>query len=235
MAKVLREGGIVGLANHTLLIRKDGQEAAIDDSAAPIQGVNGQLQGVVLVFRDVTEQRQIERQAATQQLRQELMMRYLRATNRAAARVATLLEPLEIAQATMETLATEFDAAIAGLWLYDTAKQRLTLAAEKGLGASPTMSVGREIDVPMNAFKIGWVARFGRPYVGPILKDDLQFEQQWIAQERLQWAAIYPLKARGQLYGELAVFLRTNAAWRQRCAVDPGDYHRRQSRCGASH
>ena len=60
----------------------------------------------------------------------------------------------------------------------------------------------------MNAFKIGWVARFGRPYVGPILEDDLQFEQQWIAQERLQWAAIYPLKARGQLYGVLAVFLR---------------------------
>ena len=126
VAKVLREGGIVGLANHTLLIRKDGQEAAIDDSAAPIQGVNGELQGVVLVFRDVTEQRQIERQAAIQQSRQESMMRYLRAANRAAARVATLLEPLEIAQATMETLATEFDAAIAGLWLYDTVKQRLT-------------------------------------------------------------------------------------------------------------
>src|SRR5205823_14507896 len=56
--RVLREGVIVGLANHTLLIARDGRETPIDDSAAPIRGEDGTVAGVVLVFRDVTEARQ---------------------------------------------------------------------------------------------------------------------------------------------------------------------------------
>jgi PAS domain S-box-containing protein len=58
--KVLREGKIVGLANHTLLIGKHGREVAIDDSGAPIFDRQGNLAGVVLVFRDVTEHRREE-------------------------------------------------------------------------------------------------------------------------------------------------------------------------------
>jgi PAS domain S-box-containing protein len=58
--RALREGLIVGLANHTLLIAKDGRERAIDDSAAPIRNEMGEIAGVVLVFRDVTERRQAE-------------------------------------------------------------------------------------------------------------------------------------------------------------------------------
>ncbi len=48
-------GTIVGLANHTILIAKDGTERHIDDSAAPIRTEQGEIAGVVLVFRDVTE------------------------------------------------------------------------------------------------------------------------------------------------------------------------------------
>jgi PAS domain S-box-containing protein len=55
--RVLREGIIVGLANHTVLIAKDGREVPIDDSAAPIKDERGGVFGVVLVFRDVTEAR----------------------------------------------------------------------------------------------------------------------------------------------------------------------------------
>ena len=55
--KVLREGKIVGLANHTVLVRRDGSERAIDDSAAPIRSADGELDGVVLVFRDVSEEK----------------------------------------------------------------------------------------------------------------------------------------------------------------------------------
>ncbi len=54
---VLREGVIVGLANHTVLIATDGRETPIDDSAAPIRDSEGSVFGVVLVFRDATEQR----------------------------------------------------------------------------------------------------------------------------------------------------------------------------------
>ena len=58
--RVLREGVVVGLANHTILIAKDGTERPIDDSAAPIRDAAGRMLGVVLIFRDVTEQRRAE-------------------------------------------------------------------------------------------------------------------------------------------------------------------------------
>lgn len=48
---------VVGLANHTLLIAKDGTERPIDDGAAPIRDRAGNTHGAVLVFRDVTEVR----------------------------------------------------------------------------------------------------------------------------------------------------------------------------------
>ena len=65
VTKVLREGMIVGLANHTVLIRKDGSEAPIDDSGAPIRDEVGNTSGVVLIFRDITE-----RKLAEEELRQ---------------------------------------------------------------------------------------------------------------------------------------------------------------------
>jgi len=54
--EVLQRGIIVGLANHTVLIAKDGTERQIADSAAPILTKNGSIKGAVLVFSDVTEQ-----------------------------------------------------------------------------------------------------------------------------------------------------------------------------------
>ncbi|HXL09609.1 MAG TPA: CHASE3 domain-containing protein, partial [Candidatus Bathyarchaeia archaeon] len=60
VTRVLREGIIVGLANHTVLIAKDGTERPIDDSAAPIRDQAGKMMGVVMAFRDVTERRRAE-------------------------------------------------------------------------------------------------------------------------------------------------------------------------------
>ena len=61
--EVLRRGVIVGLANHTVLMRPDGKEIPIADSAAPIKDALGRCLGVVLVFRDVSEQYKAARQA----------------------------------------------------------------------------------------------------------------------------------------------------------------------------
>ncbi len=57
VAKVLRTGLVTDLGNHTILIAKDGTERPIEDSAAPIRDSNGDVIGVVLVFRDVTERK----------------------------------------------------------------------------------------------------------------------------------------------------------------------------------
>jgi PAS domain S-box-containing protein len=61
VAKVLEKGLITGLANHTILLRKDGSELSIDDSGAPIKDKDGKTTGVVLVFRDITERKKNER------------------------------------------------------------------------------------------------------------------------------------------------------------------------------
>ncbi|MBY0231592.1 MAG: PAS domain S-box protein [Gemmataceae bacterium] len=62
VARVLREGITVGLANHTVLIHRDGSERPIEDSAAPIRDGQGKVAGVVLVFRDATERLRTEQE-----------------------------------------------------------------------------------------------------------------------------------------------------------------------------
>ena len=66
VAKVLRTGAVTDLGNHTILTARDGTERPIDDSAAPIRDTSGDVIGVVLVFRDVSERRL--RQEITQRL-----------------------------------------------------------------------------------------------------------------------------------------------------------------------
>ena len=78
--RALREGKVVGLTNHTLLITKDGTEKSIGYTAAPIHNANGEVVGVAFVFRDITERR----------LQEQLLQDTL---NYAGAILATLREP----------------------------------------------------------------------------------------------------------------------------------------------
>lgn len=60
VAEVIARGSVVGLANHTLLVARDGTQRPIADSAAPIREADGSTAGIVLVIRDQTEERQAE-------------------------------------------------------------------------------------------------------------------------------------------------------------------------------
>jgi PAS domain S-box-containing protein len=62
--KVLALGKVVGLANHTVLVARDGTERPIDDSAAPIRDAEGAVRGTVLIFRDITQRRSEEKTRA---------------------------------------------------------------------------------------------------------------------------------------------------------------------------
>ncbi len=73
--KVLREGMVVGLANHTVIIQKNGAEVPIDDSGAPIKDKDGKTTGVVLIFRDISERKKSE--DALNKLNEELEERVL--------------------------------------------------------------------------------------------------------------------------------------------------------------
>lgn len=71
--RAMREGLVVGLANHTILLARSGEERPIDDSAAPIRDPRGEVVGSVLVFRDVTARRREERER--EELRRDLAAR----------------------------------------------------------------------------------------------------------------------------------------------------------------
>ncbi|MBM4397532.1 MAG: PAS domain S-box protein [Deltaproteobacteria bacterium] len=60
VSKVLASGMVVGLANHTVLLARDGRERVLADSGAPIRDAHSRIVGVVLVFRDVTVEHQME-------------------------------------------------------------------------------------------------------------------------------------------------------------------------------
>jgi len=63
ITKVISSGQIIGLANHTVLVARDGEERSIADSGAPILDAKSNIIGVVLVFRDVTEKKRMEQEA----------------------------------------------------------------------------------------------------------------------------------------------------------------------------
>jgi len=129
VARVLREGKVVGLANHTLLISRDGKELAIDDSGAPIQDVQGEMMGVVLTFRDISEKRAAEKLSALQTAELRKQSRLLERVhcfvrdlddrivfwNRAAADLYGFSAGEAIGQVSHTLLKTVFPAPLAGI------------------------------------------------------------------------------------------------------------------------
>ncbi len=106
VSKVIRSGAVVGLANHTILVARDGTERPIDDSAAPIRDAEGQMIGVVLVFRDVTERRQAQR--ALGQRAEELAEADRRKNEFLAMLAHELRNPLAPIRSGLDLLAIEY-------------------------------------------------------------------------------------------------------------------------------
>ncbi len=93
--KVIERGLTVGLGNHTLLIARDGSERPIDDSAAAIKDARGEVVGVVLIFRDITERRSAERMIES-------------AREYAESIVTTVREPLLVLDAQLHVRSANF-------------------------------------------------------------------------------------------------------------------------------
>jgi PAS domain S-box-containing protein len=109
--RVLREGRIVGLANHTALVGRDEKETAIEDSAAPIRDAKGVITGAVMVFHDVTARRRAE--AA---LREE--SRILEVLNETGSSIASQLDLQTLVQ-TVTDAGTKLSGAAFGAFFYN--------------------------------------------------------------------------------------------------------------------
>jgi PAS domain S-box-containing protein len=197
--KVLETGGIVGLANHTLLIARDGTEVAIDDSGAPIRAGDGPIDGVVLVFRDVTERKREESRRlflteATSVLAQSLDY------ETTVARVAELAVPL-LADWCAVDLVSENATLPRRLAVAHVDPTKVALAKELAERYPPP---------PDAAAGVMAVLRTGNAELYPSIPDDLlvassmDAEHLRLARElRLRSAMIVPLTVRGRVLGAL--------------------------------
>jgi PAS domain S-box-containing protein len=126
-ARILKEGVVVGLGNHTGLVARDGTVRPIADSGAPIRDLSGKIRGVVVVFRDQTAQRR----AARAEERLNRALRTLSECNEAVVRAADEQELLDsICRIIVETAG--YRAAVIGFAERDEAKT-IRLAAQTGL------------------------------------------------------------------------------------------------------
>jgi PAS domain S-box-containing protein len=134
VTRVLREGVVIGLANHTVLTDKDGTSRPIADSAAPIKDDDGKIQGVVLVFHDVSE-----KYAAEASLRE----------NRKALRTAEVaIRRAEDTKQVLAAIVESSDDAIIGETL-DGIITSWNQAAERTLGYPAAEIVGKSVSVLM--------------------------------------------------------------------------------------
>ena len=199
VAKVLREGKVVGLANHTILVARDGRETPIDDSAAPIRDDDGSIRGVVLVFRDVTARREAERADAER----------VRLATFAGAVGLALTEHHDLAETLRrcaEAMVGHLDAAFARIWTVSEDGLILELRSSAGLYTHLDGPHGR---VPVGRFKIGRIALDREPHLTNDVRNDPRVgDRDWARREGMVAFAGYPLEVDGRLVGVMAMFAR---------------------------
>jgi PAS domain S-box-containing protein len=135
--ETLAHGTIQGLANHTVLIARDGSECAIADSCAPIRDRDDQVIGAVLVFRDVTKEYAAQHTLHMQQVEMEMQNEELR----------TSQEALHISQARY------FD-------LYDFAPVGYCTVSESGLILEANLTTAVLLGLPRNELVKQPISRF---------------------------------------------------------------------------
>jgi|GEM_PF-3541148 len=116
--RVLSSGMIQGLANSTVLISKDGTEYVISDAASPIRDEGEKILGVVLVFRNETEKRKVQRRISLRQAVSDVLVRGF--------------ETGQALQHTVEALQSQLSASVVELWLLDRKSDLLKRAAVNG-------------------------------------------------------------------------------------------------------
>lgn len=197
--RALREGMIVGLANHTVLIARDGTEHPIDDSAAPIRDSAGSPVGAVLVFRDVSERKRAEQ---AQEERGRLVA--LRAD--VAIDMAKGPDLRTSLQSAAESIVRHLNAAFARIWTLDEAAGMLELQASAGLY---THIDGPHSRVRVGEYKIGRIAATKQPHLtNNVAEDPNVSDPEWAKREAMVAFAGYPLAVEGRLIGVLALFSR---------------------------
>jgi PAS domain S-box-containing protein len=149
--RVLAEGIVVGLANHTLLVRKDGVEIPIDDSAAPIRSPTGEVAGCVLVFRDIIERKRAETEINRLLAREKRRAEQLRKLADAALTLNSATTRESVVGVVKAEAKLVFDAERADVHLNDC-------------GTGDGESKRSSISLPTEGLVVPLIARSGEPF-----------------------------------------------------------------------
>lgn len=202
ITKVLREGVVTGLANHTILLARGGAEWPIDDSGAPIKGPNGEIVGAVLIFREISERK-----------REDDRLRFM-------AEVGDLLNDSLEYQTTLQAVArlavpTLADWAAVDMLQEDGSLKRLAVEHQDPSKVELALELHRRyppnLDEPTG---LPHVLRSGESVFYPDIPDELLVaasrdeEHLRIARDLgLRSALIVPLTARGRTLGAISFVL----------------------------
>lgn len=127
---------------------------------------------------------------------------------KAVGRLSSRLDAGQLLQLVTDTLATDFQSALARVWVAQPGGTVLLLRASAGLSRQTSSSTRARIDLTTYKYKVGVVARTGEAFVSNQIIGDTDFDQRWVNKERLASVAILPLVADDQLQGVLATFFR---------------------------
>jgi PAS domain S-box-containing protein len=194
-----RRPKLIGRAVRVSARRRDGTEVEVELTLAHFR-VGQDTDLFVGSLRDLSERVELERQLG--------LARYLRAATRFSAQLSTHPDPDRILQTVVDALVDDFDAALARIWLYEPAANTLHLSASAGLSGRVADSSRAHVDVATYPYKVGEIARTRRPFLRNGLAGDPQFEQDWVAAERIAAVAGYPLLSGDELIGVLIYFSR---------------------------
>jgi PAS domain S-box-containing protein len=197
--EVLRRGVTIGLANHTVLRRRDGTEIPIDDSAAPIRDPDGAIDGVVLVFRDASEEkRELLRRAFLADATESLIAA---ADYRdALARIAQLAVPRLADWATIH-IAEEGTNRTQQLAVAHVDPEKVAYARALGHRYPPDPNAELGVSNVMRTGRAEFYPELSREILKGVAIDDAQLRR--FGELDLRSALVVPLRGKGPVFGAI--------------------------------
>ncbi|HZP37331.1 MAG TPA: GAF domain-containing protein [Methylomirabilota bacterium] len=204
-ARVVRDGA---LAPRTglLLVRRDGQERPVDESGARLFDPEGAVDGAVLVLRDLTERRSIEREQAAVIAREQSARRDAAALSAVGQALVQSLDRASVGRHIAEGIRTLLGGSISVLWELDAMTGRLVAVAASGAGDNFAPGTA----IPGDEMVAGLAVREGAPVASPDMLSDprvvLHPETRALAERSSHRAVLaVPLTIGGRITGVLAV------------------------------